>query len=194
MNPTAATFKSWLQNNVNYLFGGTRGLIESKYKPSNSTSRTQKYYIREGMDYDVVRNLLGGKESNTTYLGEPVFYKDFNDLYSRLNGKTSYRNTDNSNFGEYTVSVGQDDRGRYVSYWDKFDYVFPEMLGKSNPIEFYNRIYEDDFNRISNNLSSESYSGSNPSGKRFFKSPIPQSNHIVQRQIGGTINYLKFFK
>lgn len=88
------------------------------------------YYTRKGMDYDVVRNLLGGKEARQSLLGNDLFYKDFNDLYSRLNGKTSYRNTDNSTFGEYTVSVGEDENGRYVSYWNKFDYVFPEFFGK----------------------------------------------------------------
>ena len=39
------------------------------------------------MDYDIVRNLLGGKEAEQSFLGNDLFYKDFNDLYSRLNGK-----------------------------------------------------------------------------------------------------------
>ena len=41
-NPTAATYKDWIQNNLNYLFGGNRGLIESKYKPSKASFAMSK--------------------------------------------------------------------------------------------------------------------------------------------------------
>ena len=88
--PTAATFGQWLKGTFSYITGiKDPNLIESKYRPSKETNSTTKYYTRKGLDYDVMRNLLGGKESLAkTFDGEPLYYKNFNDLYNRLSNKT----------------------------------------------------------------------------------------------------------
>ena len=131
-----------------------------------------------------MRNLLGGKESSAkTFEGEPLYYKNFNDLYNRLSNKTyrkgrQLRITDNSHLGKYTIGIGKDNNGRYVSYYDKFDWAPNEKLEIFFPYEIYNRIYEKDFNRMQKELNNETYSGSNPSGNWFFKSGINNKGYF----------------
>lgn len=183
--PTAATINQWLKGTFSYITGiKDSDLIESKYRPSKETNTTTKYYTRKGLDYDVMRNLLGGKESSAkTFEGEPLYYKNFNDLYNRLSNKTyrkgrQLRTTDNSHLGEYTIGIGEDNNGRYVSYYDKFDWAPNEKLEIFFPYEIYNRIYEKDFNRMQKELNNETYSGSNPSGNWFFKSGINNKGYF----------------
>ena len=183
--PTAATINQWLKGTFSYITGiKDSDLIESKYRPSKETNTTTKYYTRKGLDYDVMRNLLGGKESSAkTFEGEPLYYKNFNDLYNRLSNKTyrkgrQLRTTDNSHLGEYTIGIGEDNNGRYVSYYDKFDWAPNEKLEIFSPYEIYNRIYEKDFNRMQKELNNETYSGSNPSGNWFFKSGMNNKGYF----------------
>ena len=184
-SPTAATINQWLKGTFSYITGiKDSDLIESKYRPSKETNITTKYYTRKGLDYDVMRNLLGGKESSAkTFEGEPLYYKNFNDLYNRLSNKTyrkgrQLRTTDNSHLGEYTIGIGEDNNGRYVSYYDKFDWAPNEKLEIFFPYEIYNRIYEKDFNRMQKELNNETYSGSNPSGNWFFKSGMNNKGYF----------------
>lgn len=184
-SPTAATINQWLKGTFSYITGiKDSDLIESKYRPSKEANTTTKYYTRKGLDYDVMRNLLGGKESSAeTLYGEPLYYKNFNDLYNRLSNKTyrkgrQLRTTDNSHLGSYTIGIGEDNNGRYVSYYDKFDWAPNEKLEIFSPYEIYNRIYEKDFNRMQKELNNETYSGSNPSGNWFFKSGINNKGYF----------------
>lgn len=186
--PTAATYSQWLKGTFSYLTGiRDSDLIESKYAPSKAVNKNTKYYTRKGLDYDVMRNLLGGKESGAKlYDGTPLYYKNFNDLYTRLSNKNGkqLRTTDNSHLGNYTIGIGQDENGRYVSYYDKFDWAPKESLEIFSPYEIYNRIYEKDFNRMQKELGNEEYSGSNPSGKWFFKSGVNNKGYLKK---GGLI-------
>ena len=131
-----------------------------------------------------MRNFLRGKESPAkTFEGEPLYYKNFNDLYNRLSNKTyrkgkQLRITDNSHLGEYTIGIGKDHNGRYVSYYDKFDWPANKKLDIFFPYEIYNMIYEKDFNRMQKELNNEIYSGSNPSGNWFFKSGINNKGYF----------------
>ena len=157
--PTAATYSQWIKGTLSYLTGiKDSDLIESRYTPSKATNKNTKYYTRKGLDYDVMKNLLGGKESKAKeFDGTPLYYKNFNDLYTRLsnqNGK-QLRTTDNSHLGEYTIGIGQDKNGRYVSYYDKFDWAPKESLEIFSPYEIYNRIYEKDFDRMQKELNNE---------------------------------------
>lgn len=194
--PTAATYSQWLKGTLSYLTGiKDSDLVESRYIPSKATNKNTKYYTRKGLDYDVMRNLLGGKESKAKeFDGTPLYYKNFNDLYTRLsnqNGK-QLRTTDNSHLGEYTVGIGQDKDGRYISYYDKFDWAPNESLEIFSPYEIYNRIYEKDFNRIQKELNTEEYSGSNPSGKWFFKSGINNKGYLKKGGLIGSTNARKW--
>ena len=79
-----------------------------------------------------------------------LFYKDFNDVYNKLSqqGGRAERNTDNSHLGRYTIGIGSDNKGKYISYYDKFDWAPEGVKELFSPYEIYNRIYEDEFNSI----------------------------------------------
>lgn len=190
--PSAATYSQWLKGTLSYLTGiKDKNLIESKYRPSQETDTETKYYTRKGLDYDVMKNLLGGIESDArTFDGENLYYKDFNDLYDKLSKKPQktgreLRVTDNSQLGEYTIGIGQDAGGRYVSYYDKFDWAPKEELEIFFPYEIYNRIYEKDFDKMQRELSQEKYSGSNPSESWFFKSGIDNTGYNLGKTSSG---------
>ena len=56
---TAATLKDWWKGTWSYLSGNLDdGLIESKYRPSNSTDENVKYYYRKGLNNDVIKNII----------------------------------------------------------------------------------------------------------------------------------------
>ena len=173
--PTAATYNQWFKGVVSFITGKKdKDLIESNYKPTNSFDDSAKYYTRDGLDYDVVKNILGGKDADKkTLLGDRLFYNDFNDVYNTLQNKPyrpgrEERVTDNSHLGRYTIGIGEDDNGRYISYYDLYDWAPKGMKEIFHPYEIYNRIYENDFNKIQEEISKIQYSGLNPSGKKFF--------------------------
>ena len=181
---TAATFPDWLRGTWSYLSGNKDSkLLESQYRPTKETNPNTKYYYRDGLNTDVIKNILGGSDyGKKNWDGENLYYKDFNDVWDRLSatGGRAERNTDNSHLGAYTIGIGEDNKGRYISYYDKFDWApagLPEIF---HPYEIYNRIYEDEFNNTQSSLKNITYSGYNPSGKRFFKSGHEQYNHEKQ--------------
>ena len=124
---TDNTGKSWWQNTLNYFVGGERGLLESPYRPTRGDVG-ERYYTRDGLKNDVVLNLLGGsKAKERTELGSKKYYSDFNEAYDSLSalnrtGISGSRNAGNATLGTYGVSAGSDDRGRYISFADKYDY------------------------------------------------------------------------
>lgn len=170
---TDNTNKSWYQNTMNYLFGGDRGLIESQYRPTRGDNG-ETYYTRNGLKNDVVLNLLGGiNAGETTKLGVPVYYSSLEDAYNHLSGLNSRglsasRRAGNATLGEYGVSAGKDERGRYISFADKFDYrVLPMVFGKAlHPFQLYDRIYEDEWDKLS-----ELAKNGNPNSGNIFTKP-----------------------
>lgn len=179
---TVATFPDWLRGTWSYLSGNKDSkLLESQYRPTKETNPNTKYYYRDGLNTDVIKNILGGTDyGKKTRFGEHLYYKDFNDVWNRLSaaGGRAERNTDNSHLGAYTIGIGEDDKGRYISYYDKFDWAPPGLPEIFHPYEIYNRIYEDEFNNTQSNLKNITYSGYNPSGNWFFKSGREQYNNI----------------
>ena len=169
---TDNTGKSWYENTLNYLFGGTRGLIESEYKPTRG-DKGEKYYTRKGLKNDVVLNLLGGIDAGALNKnGTPKYYSSLNDAYehlSKLNnrGFSASRTAGNATLGEYGVSAGSDSRGKYISFSDKFDYrILPMIFGNSlHPYQLYDRIYEDEWD----NLSKLQANGDPNSGNIFLR-------------------------
>lgn len=188
---TAATMSDWWKGTWSYLSGNKdSGLLESQYKPSKSNNPNVKYYYRKGLNNDVVKNILGGSEYGKKDLfGKDLFYKDFNDVWNRLSnqGGRAERNTDNSHLGTYTIGIGKDSKGRYISYYDKFDWAPDGVKELFHPYEIYNRIYEDEFNKIQESLNNIDYKGSNPSGNWFFKSGKEQYNYIKNHKEGGSL-------
>lgn len=115
-------------------------LTESKYRPTKSKDSNSKYYA---IPYD-------------KYMQDIM-------INSALSGDTE--NLD-SYLGNYTVNVGYDTNGQYVSYYDKWDLnpfagitnvgnKFTDTIGLNKiedasfgigkPLELYDRIYLDDF-------------------------------------------------
>lgn len=62
---------------------------------------------------------------------------------------------------------------------DSIKILHPTETIEVGDLEFDVEIADTDFNKISQDLSNENYYGSNPSGKRFFKSPMRQMNNII---------------
>lgn len=154
---TDNTYSSWVENTENYFTGSKKGLYESQYRPTVGDNG-EKYYTREGLKHDVLLNLFGGKNSeDLTKLGDRVFYKDFDDAYLKLSKHNAERTAGNATLGAYGVSAGKDNRGRYISFHDTFDYrVLPMLIGDYlYPFKIYDRIYEDEvkdlYDKIKNN-------------------------------------------
>lgn len=178
---TASSFSKWLGSTMFYLFNKpSKDIIESKYKPTLSKESNTTYYTIKGLDEDVVKNILGGSDyGKKDVLGQDLYYKNFDDVFSRLKNNRAERNTDNSQLGAYTIGTGVDDKGnRYISYYDKFDWAPTGVKDIFHPFEIYNRIYEKDFKSIQEKLKGVDYKGSNPSGKLFFKPGKEIYNYI----------------
>lgn len=159
---TANTLPNAFNNFAKYFFdaNGNNNLIESPYKPSKSTNKDMKYYIRPGMKEDIYKDLTS-KEVMRDYnhTGE------FSDIHKALlsngsdrknNAKNSFPNnaagykgmynnghgslTGEFNLGRYTVDAGEDKNGKYVSFNDVYDWN--GMKDDKASIPFYGRIYE----------------------------------------------------
>ena len=87
---------------------------DSKYKPSNSKDPNAKYYS----------------------LNDPTLKERIVQSYP---GKPA-----ESVMGNYKVSKGKDEKGEYISYYDKWD-LAPVDFGK--PFEIYDRIYLNEMNK-----------------------------------------------
>lgn len=114
----------------------------SKNKPSISKDSNATYYKYKNRKLDEVV-LNAGKNLN---VGDKVVAVEDNDvsekLFSQMTDETSGAI---SNLGHFTISKGKDDKGEYVSYYDKYD-LNPKgltnnvnLIGK--PFEVYNKIY-----------------------------------------------------
>ena len=101
----------------------------SKYKPSNSKDNNSVEYYTSDLIQQRLNGLLAFNNSEV---------------------KRSVQPGDNSNTGSYTLDSGKDDRGKYYSFYDKWD-LSPfgtgkdESLGIGKPIEIYDRLYYKDY-------------------------------------------------
>lgn len=145
----SSTTLSYLKGLKDYLFHTTNSFTLSDYRPTIGEDKSVNYYTRDGLKNEVALNLFGGTDSDLkTPIGDNnYFYKDFNDAHTQLSSRSKnweHRNTSNGTLGNYNISAGEDDRGRYISFVDKFDHVI--IPGK--PIHIYDRIYEDEVNNL----------------------------------------------
>ena len=112
-------------------------LIPSTYKPSQSKDGDASYY-KIAQDNEFVKYLL-----STISDGEFIIpnQKITSDKYRQPVNDSSTRWIDHlgeTNMGTYTKSLGEDEFGKYVSYYDKWD-IEPRDFG--TPFELYDRIY-----------------------------------------------------
>lgn len=174
-NQTANTFPNMFGNVSKYFFNTEDSeLIESPYKPTKSTNTDIKYYIRPGMKEDVYKDLTSEKvKKDYNHTGE------FEDIFKALkaNGEDREHDATNSfsknkvgykgmynlgspgklnrgqfNFGRYTVDAGEDEKGKYISFYDVYDWNGSQT---KNPIPFYGRIYEEEWGDYKNKIKTK---------------------------------------
>lgn len=177
--PTAST-KSFLQGTMDYILRrkNPKSFIKSLYRPSVG-DQGETYYTRDRLKNEVALSLFGGTDAlKKNALGNNYFYKDFNDAWNKLSVHNDSRHASNGTLGNYAVSAGQDDRGKYISFADKFDFVV--LPGK--PIHIYDRIYEDEWRNLYNSNDSAMALGDaiskSPILKKLYKyGGIIKNNH-----------------
>lgn len=146
-NKTASTFNNLLKNLFNYFTGSKTGLLPSKYKPTKSTDKMAKYFTLPGLKEDVMKTLQRSKNAYYKPEGE-----DFNSIWNALSktpeGTWKGFSTDSINLGHFKADAGYDVNGKYISFHDKYDWNLLKELGIApDGWEFYDRIYENEFNK-----------------------------------------------
>ena len=166
--PTSTT-SAFLKGATDYILRRKepKSFIKSKYRPTVGDNG-ESYYTRNGLKNEVALTLFGGTDYGSKFLGNNVFYKDFDDAYNSIASRASnrdMRHASNGTLGQYSITTGSDDRGRYLSFSDKFDFV----TIPGNPIHIYDRIYEDEVDGLYNNNDSAFNLGDVISRAPFFK-------------------------
>ena len=136
--------------------GNGHKVIESKYKPTNS-NENKKYYTITHDDYNgLYSGGIKGKLVNEVLFG------------AIKHGENRLSNTLGRYFGNHTISRGMDPKkGDYVSFYDLWD-IAPseknertgrkdESRGIGTPIEFYDRIYLNDYFDVKPKIPKDSY-------------------------------------
>jgi hypothetical protein len=120
---------------------GTFGI--SEYRPNRSTS-DQYYYRIQSFSEDVAR-----EESDANPGSRRTPFEVLHDLIATEGDGRSAIVYDRYSgvMGNFTISMGEDERGRYIGVWDLWDLTeSPEgeegIVGR--PYEIYDRIYEED--------------------------------------------------
>ena len=160
---------------------------KSKYRPTKAKDKNAKYYSLNNIDDifdDAVHNKLTDKDTKT---GTEVKVKD-----SAAGGFT---------LSNYKLSKGKDDKGNYISYYDKNDYNInmgpmsikgENILG--NPFEVYGRIYydpktlqiidDDKVDRVMRNVPAGRMKALGGPGDPPFKTPTYEDSlYLYQRSL-----------
>jgi len=175
---TANTWGNMFGNVGQYFFGmKDEDLKESPYKPTiksyvNPGDKEPKYYTRPGMREDVYNDLTSDRvKKDYNHDGS------FNDIFKGLksNGEDRKHNADQAfpknkagykgqynkghgsfkgefNLGRYRTDAGEDEKGRYISFVDTYDW---NGFNTDNKIPFYDRIYEKDWSTYSEKVKLE---------------------------------------
>ena len=129
----------------------------SKYRPTSSKNKNSVYYssptteknIKERIDSEGIENVLSGFQPNKQGVSTWMGYG----TPSNIDTNNSFSNS--NVLGNYTMQLGEDDEGKYMSYYDKWDLNPFEDKNKIldamatgaqyaagvNPAEVYGRIY-----------------------------------------------------
>jgi hypothetical protein len=138
------------QNILAYAMGQPNTLQESQYKPTKSKNSDAVYYRSPRTEWNLENELTmyastgEGLDLIDNYSNSDPGYHDF----------TTKASSDAVNvLGNYTIDKGEDSRGKYISYYDKWDLdPFPGNTKLSSTIqkgigvkapEMYGRIYYD---------------------------------------------------
>lgn len=126
----------------------TDTIVKSKYKPSKSKDKDAEYFdIRD----DAWRDKIVDQAINVV-----------------MGSTDAFQAHDSIVMGDFQFSHGEDEKGRYIAYYDKWDLARGgNMFGE--PFEIYGRIYQDE---IAKRLPNSGYVWSDPSessGKKFNK-------------------------
>lgn len=169
---TATTLRN-LTGNLSAYFLGTKNpnTIPSPYKPTRSNNPNAEYTTWKYLKNDIKGDLLSEtyinnirsqqdsfKKQNPDYKPSYINDKSFDEYYNYISNSPNSRrvSTNSINLGQYTISPGKDKRGRYLSVHDTYDWdLIEEGAGiKMNPWETYDRIYEDEWDKIKANTKS----------------------------------------
>lgn len=107
----------------------------STYKPSSSKNANAKYYSSP-----TTEKTLKEKIKN------PEFFNKFKKNKSGIPTYVDYLSdsdygTGKNVLGNYTMSLGEDEKGKYVSYYDKWD--LSPYKGKSKTLDFISSVGQD---------------------------------------------------
>jgi hypothetical protein len=114
-------------------------LKPSPYKPSQSSDPNQNYYriVPEVLDREKIVRDFGDEPVGTRFVTDGLVISD----YYRTRYKTPEA-VQAEPMANFTISVGEDEKGKYVSLYDIYD-----LPGSANqimrPFEIYDRIYVD---------------------------------------------------
>jgi hypothetical protein len=200
---TANTFTNMLGNVGKYFFDkDDKNLKESQYRPTieshKNSGKKEKYYSRPGMKADVYNDLTSERvKKDYNHDGS------FNDIHKGLksNGKDREHNANNAfpknqagykgqynrghgsligefNLGRYRTDAGKDKNGRYISFVDKYDW---NGMKTENAINFYDRIYENDWDEFKEQARLEEQNA----GRKLKK--LMNSPTLKKLKSGGTI-------
>lgn len=175
---TASTVSNLWQNVSSYFTGKEPSYPRSQYRPTNSSDNNAVYYTIPELRYDVARNI-----SHIPLTKEPL--TSFDAVYNTHKGGIP-RQMDSVNLGNYKVDTGKDDRGRYISFYDKYDWNMLEQLGfGGRPFEIYDRIYEDEWPVYINNIdgitfaeggnTNNSWTMEDEAGYRAWRESLPDN-------------------
>lgn len=156
--------------NTRNLFQRANKVVPSRYIPTQSTNG--QYFALENMASfhtpDYLDNLI--EDANGVYSIKQDSNLDnvqLDTTRDRINfGQNKLSDVLSDWFGQHTISRGLDPKkGEYVSYYDKWDlapikkYGSDESMGIGNPIEFYDRVYLNDYYGVDNTPPSGVYYG-----------------------------------
>ena len=111
----------------------------SPYKPTQSSNPNDNYYriAPEVLDREKIANEFRDSPVGTRFVTDGLVISDY--YKSRYQNPKEVQADPMANF---TISVGEDDKGKYVSLYDKYD-----LPGAANqimrPFEIYDRVYVD---------------------------------------------------
>jgi hypothetical protein len=162
---TSETLTNLGRNMASYFLGvKNTSLIPSTYRPTKSTDPKSKYYTMQYLKNDVKDDLLRDSyiqnindqqnnfvKENPNYHPSYIKDKNFDQYYNYYTNSPKSNTVSGSsiNLGHYSVTPGNDERGRYLGIYDKYDWNLLEQAGfKGNPWETYDRIYEDEWDKI----------------------------------------------
>jgi len=133
-------------------------LMDSQYKPVKSKDKNAKY-ISLNRDPEFVSEVLenykrvssGKLDKGESRLGDDSWQVSGYSSAGKDAHKTTKQGSEHHSnaIGRYTLGKGKDEKGEYISYYDKFDQgtgsgINPgEFLGLTKPFEIYDRIYLD---------------------------------------------------